>query len=82
MKSTLVDSAISHVAKRSTGKAFVFQTVSQAKAKRSLASNNAVTTPEIFVRSKQVHRTTFAFCRTSRLAKKLGHALIHVHPAG
>ena len=44
-----------------------------------MACNNAVTTPEVFIGSEKVHRSTFALRATSGFTIELSHALVHVH---
>ena len=59
-----------------------FKAVAKTEAERGLAGDDAVATPEVLVRSKEVHRSAFAFGAAGGFTEKLGHAFVHVHPNG
>ena len=78
----LVHSAIAEVAEAATFSAEILETISKAEAERGLACDDAVASPEVFVRCEEMHRTALALRATGLFPIHFGHALVHAHSDG
>lgn len=82
MVGALVHRTVAHETERAAFHAFVFQPVGESESEWSLAANDTVTAPIIFVGSEKVHRTALAARATGGFSKKFRHAFIHAHSHG